>query len=100
MSDPVELNTVVVGGGHCGLNLGCWLAEKGDKSYIVLERGEILNAWKHNRWDTFVMNTPMKYGSPKVRVGHCANLTRGGRSRILVQQSMIIPMSADAEWKP
>ena len=61
MSDPVELNTVVVGGGHCGLNLGCWLAEKGDKSYIVLERGEILNAWKHNRWDTFVMNTPMKY---------------------------------------
>ena len=41
-----------------------------------------------------------KNGSPKVRVGHCANLTRGGRSRILVQQSMIIPMSADAEWKP
>ena len=40
------------------------------------------------------------YGSPKVRVGHCANRTRGGRSRMLVQQSMIIPMSADAEWKP
>ena len=40
------------------------------------------------------------FGSPKVRVGHCANRTRGGRSRMLVQQSMIIPMSADAEWKP
>ena len=61
MSDPRVLNTVVVGGGHCGLNLGCWLAERGDKSYIVLERGDVLNAWKHNRWDAFVMNTPMKY---------------------------------------
>ena len=44
--------------------------------------------------------TSNKKGSPKVRVGHCANRTRGGRSRMLVQQSMIIPMSADAEWKP
>ena len=43
---------------------------------------------------------PVFFGSPKVRVGHCANRTRGGRSRMLVQQSMIIPMSADAEWKP
>ena len=61
MSNPVELNTVLVGGGHCGLNLGCWLAEKNDTSYIVLERGDLLHAWKHNRWDAFVMNTPMKY---------------------------------------
>ena len=41
-----------------------------------------------------------KTGSPKVRVGHFARLTRGGCSSMLVQQSMIIPMSAVAEWKP
>ena len=40
------------------------------------------------------------YGSPKVRVGHFARLSRGGCSSRLVQQSIIIPMTADAEWKP
>ena len=44
--------------------------------------------------------TLMINGSPKVRVGHFARLTRGGCSSMLVQQSMIIPMSAVAEWKP
>ena len=39
-------------------------------------------------------------GSPKVRVGHFARLSRGGCSSRLVQQSIIIPMTADAEWKP
>ena len=41
-----------------------------------------------------------KRGSPKVRVGHFARLSRGGCSSRLVQQSIIIPMTADAEWKP
>ena len=40
------------------------------------------------------------FGSPKVRVGHIARLSRGGCSSMLVQQSMIMPMSAAAEWKP
>ena len=44
--------------------------------------------------------TATKYGSPKVRVGHIARLSRGGCSSMLVQQSMIMPMSAAAEWKP
>ena len=43
---------------------------------------------------------PNLYGSPKVRVGHIARLSRGGCSSMLVQQSMIMPMSAAAEWKP
>ena len=43
------------------MNLGCWLEERGEHSYLVLERGEILNAWRHHRWDAFLMNTPMKY---------------------------------------
>ena len=37
-------------------------------------------------------------GSPKVHVGHFASLTLGGGS-MLVSQSMITPMSADAEWR-
>ena len=40
-----------------------------------------------------------KYGSPKVHVGHFASLTLGGGSSMLVSQSMITPMSADAEWR-
>ena len=38
-------------------------------------------------------------GSPKVHVGHFASLTLGGGSSMLVSQSMITPMSADAEWR-
>ena len=45
-------------------------------------------------------SVPESYGSPKVRVGHFARLSRGGCSSRLVQQSIIIPMTADAEWKP
>ena len=41
-----------------------------------------------------------KKGSPKVRVGHFARRTRGGCNARLVQQSVIIPMTAAAEWKP
>ena len=40
-----------------------------------------------------------KYGSPKVHVGHFASLILGGGSSMLVSQSMITPMSADAEWR-
>ena len=39
------------------------------------------------------------FGSPKVHVGHFASLTLGGGSSMLVSQSMITPMSADAEWR-
>ena len=39
------------------------------------------------------------FGSPKVHVGHFASLTLGGGSSMLVSQSMIPPMSADAEWR-
>ena len=41
----------------------------------------------------------MIFGSPKVHVGHFASLTLGGGSSMLVSQSMIPPMSADAEWR-
>ena len=42
---------------------------------------------------------PNIFGSPKVHVGHFASLTLGGGSSMLVSQSMITPMSADAEWR-
>ena len=53
-------------------------------------------------WRTLLqtLRTRIFLGSPKVRVGHIARLSRGGCSSMLVQQSMIMPMSAAAEWKP
>mmetsp|Transcript_7621 Transcript_7621/g.14927 ORF Transcript_7621/g.14927 Transcript_7621/m.14927 type:complete len:443 (-) Transcript_7621:165-1493(-) len=55
-------DVVVVGGGHAGVNLGCWLAEmKGGPSYVVLEKGRLLSKWRDNRWVGFKLNTPMKY---------------------------------------
>jgi len=42
-------------------------------------------------------NAVHHFGSPKVHVGHFASLTLGGGSSMLVPQSTISPMSADAE---
>ena len=53
--------------------------------------------WAHDRDRSGVL--AKKMGSPKVHVGHFASLTLGRGSSMLVSQSMITPMSADAEWR-
>ena len=42
----------------------------------------------------------LKMGSPKVHVGDFASLTLGGGSSMLMPQSMITSMSADAQCCP
>jgi putative flavoprotein involved in K+ transport len=48
---------VVVGAGHAGLAVGHVLAEQGVE-HVVLERGEVANTWKTERWDSLRLLTP------------------------------------------
>ncbi len=51
------VDAVVVGAGHSGLAMSYALAEHGVE-HVVLERGEIANSWRHERWDSLRLLTP------------------------------------------
>ncbi|HVJ29955.1 MAG TPA: NAD(P)-binding domain-containing protein, partial [Gammaproteobacteria bacterium] len=51
------VDAVVVGAGHSGLAMSHALAAHGVE-HVVLERGEIANAWRHERWDSLRLLTP------------------------------------------
>jgi putative flavoprotein involved in K+ transport len=48
---------VIVGGGHNGLAMSKRLADHGI-DHVVLEKGEVANAWRTQRWDSFTLLTP------------------------------------------
>ncbi|MFC7272983.1 NAD(P)-binding domain-containing protein [Paractinoplanes rhizophilus] len=52
-----SVTTVVVGAGHAGLAASHFL---GDRSveHVVLERGEVANSWRRERWDSLRLLTP------------------------------------------
>ncbi len=48
---------VVIGAGHAGLAMSCCLTRRGI-DHVVLERGEIANSWRTERWDSLRLLTP------------------------------------------
>ncbi|MFA9420074.1 MAG: NAD(P)-binding domain-containing protein [Gammaproteobacteria bacterium] len=48
---------VIVGAGHSGLAMSRCLSER-SIDHVVLERGEVANSWKHERWDSLRLLTP------------------------------------------
>lgn len=55
MNDVTDV--VVVGAGQAGLAVSYLLKQSG-VHHIVLERGEIGESWRSQRWDSFYLNTP------------------------------------------
>lgn len=54
----MEATTVVViGAGHSGLAMSARLTER-SVDHVVLERGEIANSWRSERWDSLRLLTP------------------------------------------
>lgn len=52
-----RVTTVVIGAGHAGLAMSRVLSEQ-SIDHLVLERGEVANAWRHGRWDSLRLLTP------------------------------------------
>jgi putative flavoprotein involved in K+ transport len=53
----VRTTTVVIGAGHAGLAASHFLAERAI-DHVVLERGEVANSWRTERWDSLRLLTP------------------------------------------
>ena len=49
--------TVVIGAGHAGLAMSHWLSTRSIE-HVLLERGEVANTWKTERWDSLRLLTP------------------------------------------
>src|SRR5207247_3637181 len=52
-----RVTTVVVGAGHTGLATSRCLSER-SIDHVVLERGEVANSWRRERWDSLRLLTP------------------------------------------
>lgn len=53
----MRTTTVVIGAGHAGLAMSRCLADR-SIDHVVLERGEVANSWKNERWDSLRLLTP------------------------------------------
>lgn len=53
----MDVTTVVIGAGHAGLAASHFLRER-SIDHVVLERGEVANSWRHERWDSLRLLTP------------------------------------------
>ena len=51
------MDTVVIGAGHAGLAASYCLTER-SIDHVVIERGEVANSWRHERWDSLTLLTP------------------------------------------
>ena len=51
------IDTVVIGAGHAGLALSCNLLRNGTE-HVVLERGQVGERWRTERWDSLVFQFP------------------------------------------
>src|ERR1700689_4164826 len=47
----MQTTVVVVGAGHAGLAMSRRLTER-SIDHVVLERGEVADSWRHQRWPT------------------------------------------------
>jgi putative flavoprotein involved in K+ transport len=53
----VRTTTVVIGAGHCGLAMSRCLSDR-SIDHVVLERREVANSWRTERWDSLRLLTP------------------------------------------
>ena len=53
----MRTTTVVIGGGHSGLAMSKCLSDR-SIDHVVLERHEVANSWRTERWDSLRLLTP------------------------------------------
>lgn len=53
----MRTTAVVIGAGQAGLAMSWWLARRG-VDHVVLERGDVANTWRTERWDSLTLLTP------------------------------------------
>jgi putative flavoprotein involved in K+ transport len=74
----VRTTVVVIGAGQAGLAMSWWLARHAI-DHVLLERGEVANSWKTERWDSLTLLTP-NWQSRLPGFGYVGNDPDGFRS--------------------
>src|SRR4051812_31481647 len=57
MNTTETVETVVIGAGHAGLAVSRMLTDAG-RDHVVLERGQVAERWRTERWDSVHLITP------------------------------------------
>ncbi len=57
MNSSRDVTVVIVGAGHSGLAMSYHLRSRGIE-HVLLERGEVANSWRNERWDSLRLLTP------------------------------------------
>jgi putative flavoprotein involved in K+ transport len=52
-----RIDVAIIGAGHAGLAMSRYLASYGI-DHVILERGEVANSWRTERWDSLKLLTP------------------------------------------
>ena len=52
-----RVSTIVIGAGHAGL-AASWFLSARSVDHVVLERGDVANSWRRERWDSLRLLTP------------------------------------------
>jgi putative flavoprotein involved in K+ transport len=52
-----SITAIIIGAGQSGLAMSWHLSALGIE-HVVLERGEVANAWQKDRWDSLHLLTP------------------------------------------
>lgn len=55
--DSGSVDVIVIGAGHSGLAISHFLTARSIE-HVILERGEIANSWRRERWDSLRLLTP------------------------------------------
>jgi len=53
----MHVTSVIIGGGHAGLAMSRRLTDR-SIDHVVIERGEVANSWRTERWDSLRLLTP------------------------------------------
>jgi len=56
-ASATHIPVVIIGAGHAGLAMSFRLAER-SIDHVVIERGEVANSWRTERWDSLRLLTP------------------------------------------
>ena len=64
-----SVDVIVIGAGHSGLAMSHFLTER-SIDHVILERGEIANSWRHERWDSLKLLTPNWLFATSLSIGH------------------------------
>ncbi len=60
LSDRDHIETIVIGGGQCGLAVGYDLGERG-REYVILDASQRVGESWRKRWDSLLLFTLARY---------------------------------------